>query len=119
VPSPVFQVIVVVPGPSPVVTGFGDAAIVAAGAAGLAADEFASGFFDGPHAAKKNNGRRIPIVGMNRFIKDTLLMVFLERLAFVKSRRQASLQDAFFQKLLGSALLTLWLSYVSPPACPL
>src|SRR5918996_266554 len=60
---------VVVPGPSPVVTGFGDAVIVAAGAAGLAADAFASEFFDGPHAAKKNSGRRIPIVGMNRFIK--------------------------------------------------
>jgi hypothetical protein len=50
------------------VTGFGDAVIVAAGAAGLAAEEFASGFFEGPHAANKNNGRRIAIVGMNRFI---------------------------------------------------
>jgi hypothetical protein len=59
-----------------VVTGFGDAAIVAAGAAGLAADAFASGFFDGPHAAKKNNGRRIAIVGMNRFIKIRYLSCF-------------------------------------------
>jgi hypothetical protein len=79
-----------------VVTGFGDAVIVAAGAAGLAADGFASGFFDGPHAAKKNNGRRIAILGMNRFI-EILFMVFLERLAFVKSCRQASLQNAFFR----------------------
>jgi hypothetical protein len=59
-----------------VVTGFGDAVIVAAAAAGLAADEFASGLFDGPHAAKKNNGRRIAIVGMNRFIKILCLWCF-------------------------------------------
>jgi hypothetical protein len=52
-----------------VVTGFGDAVIVAADAAGLAAEEFASGLFDGPHAAKNNNGRRIAIAGMNRFIE--------------------------------------------------
>jgi hypothetical protein len=96
VPSPVFQVIVVVPGPSPIITGLGDAVIVAADAAGLAADEFASGFFDGPHAAKKNNGRRIAIVGLNRFMRS-LLMVFLEGLAFVKSRRQTSLQNVFFR----------------------
>ena len=51
------------------VTGFGDAVIVAEDAAGLAADAFASGLFDGPHAAKNNNGRRIATVGMNRFIK--------------------------------------------------
>jgi len=50
------------------VTGFGDAVIVAADAAELPAVAFASGFFDGPHAANKNNGRRIAIVGMNRFI---------------------------------------------------
>jgi hypothetical protein len=51
-----------------VVTGFGDAVIDAACAAGLAADAFASGLFDGPHAAKKNNGRRIATVEMDRFI---------------------------------------------------
>src|SRR4029077_10464002 len=67
---------VVVPGPSPVVTGFGDAVIVAAVAAGLAADGFASGLFDGPHAAKKNNGRTIAIVRMNRFIKILCLWCF-------------------------------------------
>jgi hypothetical protein len=68
---------VVVPGPSPVVvTGFGDAVIVAAGAAGLAADAFVAGFFDGPHAAKKNNGSTIAIVGINRFIKFLCLWCF-------------------------------------------
>src|SRR5438477_11661786 len=60
---------VVVPAPSPVVTGFGDALIVAAEAAGLAACAFGSGFFDGPHAAKKNSGRSIAIIGMSRFIR--------------------------------------------------
>jgi hypothetical protein len=59
-----------------VVTGFGDAVIVAAGAAGLAADAFVSGFFDGPHAGKKNRGRRMAIVGMNRFIKILWLWCF-------------------------------------------
>jgi len=59
-----------------VVTGFGDAVILAADAAGLAAGAFASGFFDGPHPAKKNSGRRIAIVGMNRFIKILLIWCF-------------------------------------------
>jgi hypothetical protein len=53
-----------------VITGFGDAVSVAAAAAGLAAEEFASGFFDGPHAAKKNNGTKIVIVVMNGFIRS-------------------------------------------------
>jgi GSCFA family protein len=60
--------------PSPVLTGFGDAVIVAAGATGLAAD--ALGFFDGPHAAKRTSGRRIAIVRMNRFIKILCLSCF-------------------------------------------
>jgi hypothetical protein len=59
-----------------VVTGFGDAVIVAAGAAGLVADAFTSGFFDGPQAAKKNNGSRIAILGLNRFIKIPCLSCF-------------------------------------------
>jgi hypothetical protein len=88
---------VVAPGASPVVvTGFGDAVIVAAGAAGLEAEVVASGFFDGPHAAKKNNGRRIAIVGMNGFIRF-FIVLFLERLAFVKSRRQAGSQNVFLR----------------------
>jgi hypothetical protein len=58
------------------VTGFGDAVIVAPGAAGLAADAFTSGFFDGPHAAKKNNGKKMAIVGMNRFIKILCVSCF-------------------------------------------
>jgi F0F1-type ATP synthase membrane subunit c/vacuolar-type H+-ATPase subunit K len=62
-----------------VATGFGDAAIVAAGAPGLAAEAFASGLFEGPHAAKKINGRRIAIVGTNRFIKIFCLRWFLEQ----------------------------------------
>jgi hypothetical protein len=78
-----------------VVTGFGDAVIVAADAAGLAAGAFASGFFDGPHAAKKINGRRIAIGGMNRFIKILLLMVVSRIIS--KSRRQTSFQNAFFR----------------------
>jgi hypothetical protein len=73
-----------------VVTGFGDAAIVAAGAAGLAADAFASGFFDGPHAAKKNNARRIAIIGINRFIK-----IRTYRVSRVAS--PSGLQNAFFR----------------------
>jgi hypothetical protein len=47
-----------------------------------------------------------------------LLIVFRERLGFVNSRRKAGLQNAFFQKLLGSALLTFWLSHLSTLACP-
>jgi len=35
----------------------------------LLARTVVEGFFDGLHAAKKNNGKRIPIVGMNRFIE--------------------------------------------------
>jgi len=61
---------VVVPGPSPVVTGFGDAVIVAVDAAGLAAGAFASGAFDGLHAAKKNTGKTTAVVRMNRFINS-------------------------------------------------
>jgi len=52
------------------VTGFGDAVIVGVRAAGLAAEAFTTGFFDGPHAPKKNNGRRIATGGMNRFIRS-------------------------------------------------
>jgi hypothetical protein len=73
---------VVVPSPSPVGTGFGDAAIVAVEAAGLEADTFASGFFDGLHAAKKNSSERTAAVGTNRFIR-----IFTYRVSrtFVKS----------------------------------
>jgi hypothetical protein len=70
VPSPVFQVTVVVPLPSPVDTGFGDAVIVAADAAGLAGGACASGVFEGLHPMKKNSGKRIAVVEISRFINS-------------------------------------------------
>jgi hypothetical protein len=91
------------------VTGFGDAVIVAADAAGLAADAFASGLFEGPHPAKKINGRRIAIVGMNRFIK-ILCLWCLSNGSFCQVASPSQLAEGFFQKLIRSAPLTLWLS---------
>jgi hypothetical protein len=100
-----------------VVTGFGDAVIVAADAAGLPADAFASGLFDGPHAAKKNNGRRIAIVGMNRFIK-ILWLWCLSNSSFCQVASPSQLAERFFLKLIRNSPLTLWLSYLSRPSCP-
>jgi hypothetical protein len=67
---------VVVPTPSPAGTGFGDAVIIAADAAGLAGDTFASGFFEELHAAKKNSGKRTAAVRINRFIKILCFLSF-------------------------------------------
>jgi hypothetical protein len=68
---------VVLPGPPPVGTGFGDAVIVAADAAGLGDGMFASGFFEELHAAKKHSHKRRAAVGMNRFIVTFCLLTFL------------------------------------------
>jgi hypothetical protein len=75
---------VVVPGPSPMDTGFGDAVIVAVDDAGLADATFAMGFSERLHAAKKNSSKRIAMFRINRFIKN-LLFEFLELLTFIKS----------------------------------
>jgi hypothetical protein len=58
---------------SPAGTGFGDAVIVAMDAPGLADGTFASGAFEGLHAANKNSGKRTAVVRMNRFIKIVCL----------------------------------------------
>jgi hypothetical protein len=92
-----------------VVTGFGDAVIVAAGAAGLAAKAFASGCFDGPHAAKNNSGRRIAIVGINRFIRSYAYGVS-RTVSFLSSRVAKPFAERFPQKLTRSPPLKLWLS---------
>lgn len=78
-----FQVTVVVAFRPPVDTGFGDAVIVGPDAAGLVGVAFASGAFEGLHAAKKNSVKITAVVRTNRFIKIVCLCQLLELLALV------------------------------------
>ena len=77
-PSPVFQVMVVIPGSSPAGTGFGEAVIIEPDGAGLAGDALTPGFSEGLQPAKKQSGRRTATVRLNRFIKIFRFVEFLD-----------------------------------------
>jgi hypothetical protein len=68
-----------------VATGFGDAEIVAADAAGLTG-AFTSGAFGGLQPTDKNSGKKIA-AEMNCFIKMDLLLESRELASLVKSYR--------------------------------